>query len=75
MAKWINSALVCRPSVSIICYLWTGWRLASGAPRPAQRYRMAAVHFQLPDRDEPVQLTVPGAQGGGIERHLDSPER
>ena len=41
--------------------------------RPAIPHRQA-VHLQLRDRDEPVQLAVPGAQRGRVEGHLDPPE-
>mgnify|MGYP003694525615 CR=1 FL=1 len=48
---------------------------ASGAPRPGQRYRMASpCTSSSAIGTNPIQLTVPGAQGGGIERHVDPPE-
>src|SRR5436309_13702338 len=41
--------------------------------RPAVPHGQA-VHLQLPDRDEPEQLAIPGPQSGWIERHLEPPE-
>ena len=38
MAKWISSALVCRPSVSIIWYLWN-------STVRAEIERLAAISF------------------------------
>ena len=50
-----------------------GSRERGAEARPAIPHGQA-FHLQLPDRDELVQLAVPGAERGGIERHVDPPE-
>ena len=46
----------------------------SAEPRPAIPH-LQAVDVELRDGDEPVQLTVPGAQRRRVECHLDPAER
>ena len=69
---WSRGATMSRPGREDVDGPGGGGERGAEA-RPAIPHRQA-VHLQLRDRDEPVQLAVPGAQGGRVEGHLDPPE-